>query len=165
PIDCSTPRSLSCHDNSTCDFASTETQVVLAVGAQPRAARDGRRDFALRFPRLVGCSALLGSPPVFRTARVVLSTPLSASLTARSVGDVSATSCSIRTMFVLCRCRRAYLPRTPPFIDAKSYSGRMSSLRIRFVFFIKSSLTPCGGSRADDSNSIAGLCVRHHQDS
>src|SRR2546427_4792639 len=127
--------------------------------AQPRAPRDGFRDLALRFVRLVGCSALLGSPPVFLTARVVLRTPLSASFTARSVGNASATSGSISTMFVPARARRTYLPRTPPFMDAKSYSARMSSAGIGFVFFIKLLLMPCGGSRADDSNGIAGLSV------
>ena len=66
------------------------------TGAQPRAARERFRDFALREARLVGCSALLGSPPVLRTARVVLRTPLRASFTASSVGKASATSGSIR---------------------------------------------------------------------
>src|SRR5688572_24058778 len=84
------------------------------LGAQPRAARDDFFDLALCFARLVGCSALLGSPPVLRTARVVFKTPLSASLTASSVGKASATSGSMRTMFVPARARRAYLPRTPP---------------------------------------------------
>src|SRR6266513_171624 len=94
--------------------------------AQPRAARDGFFDLALRFAR-IGWSALLGSPPVLRTALVVLSTPLSASLTACSVGNASVTSGSISTIFVPSRARRTYFPRIPPFIDEKSYSGRRSS--------------------------------------
>src|SRR5437867_10522661 len=109
---------------------------------QPRAPRDGFRDLALRFVRLVGCSA---------------------SFTARSVGNASATSGSISTMFVPARARRTYLPRTPPFMDAKSYSARMSSAGIGFVFFIKLLLMPCGGSCVDGSDRVGGLSVRHHQ--
>ena len=73
--------------------------------------------------------------------------------------DASATSGWIRTMFVASRARPAYLPRTPPFMDAKSYSGRISSDGVGFVFFIEFSFAPCGGSGADDSNDIRGFGV------
>jgi hypothetical protein len=33
-------------------------------------------------------------------------------------------------MFVPSRARRTYLPRTPPLIEAKSYSARISSDRM-----------------------------------
>ncbi len=55
--------------------------------------------------RLVGCSALDGPPPR-RTARVVFSTPRSASFTASSVGKASAISGSSSTMFTPSACRR-----------------------------------------------------------
>ncbi len=98
------------------------------ISAQPRAARERIFDLAFgRRARLVGCSALLGSPPELRTARVVLRIPRSASLTDASEGKASVTSGSSSTMLVPSRNRLKYLPRTPPFMDAKSYSGRMSS--------------------------------------
>ena len=39
-------------------FVSLFDSAVQTLGAQPRAARDLRADFALRFARLVGCSAV-----------------------------------------------------------------------------------------------------------
>src|SRR5206468_4516025 len=56
------------------------------VGGQPRAAPTRLVFFARGRARLVGCSALFGSPPLPRTALVVLRTPRSASLTASAEG-------------------------------------------------------------------------------
>jgi hypothetical protein len=44
--------------------------------------------------------------------------------------------------------RRTYFPRTPPFMEAKSYSARSSSLSLAF-FFTRPTLAPRGFSRAD----------------
>src|SRR5206468_7505753 len=55
-------------------------------GRQPRAAPTRLVFFARGRARLVGCSALFGSPPLPRTALVVLRTPGSASLTASAEG-------------------------------------------------------------------------------
>lgn len=132
---------------------------------QPRAARARFADLWLAFrKRLVGCSALLDSPPVFRTALVVLRTPRSASLTAASVGKASATSASSTTTLVPSRTRETYFPRTPLFIEEKSYSDRRSSPRRGLVFFIKCSLSPRGRTRADDAHLTVNLRMRHYQE-
>lgn len=109
---------------------------------------------------------LMGSPPILPTALVVLSTPRNASFTACSERKASALVGSIGTMFVPSRARPAYLPRTPPFMDAKSYSARMSSASIRFVFFTAPSLAPCRTSGADDTDDAGtGFSMRSHEDS
>ena len=132
-----------------------------SVKAQSRAARERARFLSARLARLVGCSALLGSPPPPRTARAVFNTPRSASSTAASVGKASTISGSMRTMFVPSRKRFAYLPRTPPFIEAKSYSGRSSSVAVLSAFFIKCTLAPCRKSGADNSDGLVLLGVRN----
>jgi len=105
--------------------------------------------------------ALSVKPPLWRTARVVLRTPRSASLTAASVGNALAISGSMRTTFVPLRSRRTYFPRTPPYMEAKSYSARSSSLSLAF-FFIKPTLTPRGFSRADQPDpGVRGM--RHDE--
>lgn len=63
---------------------------------------------------------------------------LRASFTALSVPNASATSGSSLARFVPPRKDAAYLPRTPPDIRAKSYSGSSSSLSLSF--FIESTL-------------------------
>jgi hypothetical protein len=83
------------------------------------------------------CRALLASPPVRRTARAVSRTPRRAWFTACSLGKASATSGSNTTILVRSRSRFRYLARTPPFIAAKSYSGRISPFAFRSVFFIE----------------------------
>ena len=60
-----------------------------------------------------------------RTTSAIFKTARRAALTAASVGKASANSGSRSTRFVPARYRVTYLPRTPPFIDAKSYSARM----------------------------------------
>ena len=131
--------------------------------AQPRAARERFVDFALRRARLDGCSALLGSPPVRRTARVVLSTPRNASLTEASDGNASATSGSRSTMLLpSSRRRRQCLPRTPPFIVEKSYSGRRSWSTLS-LFFIEVPLAQSRFPSADDSNCSGDFAIGHHK--
>ena len=137
--------------------------VGLTAGAHPRG---GRRDLVLRFPRLVGCSALLGNPPVCRTARAVLRTPLSASLTARSVGKASATSRSIKTMFVPSCARRAGLATDAALHRGELLLGRMSVNEELDLLLHK---TVAHGAwqilALMIRNSIAGLGVGHHHDS
>src|SRR3989304_4586475 len=94
------------------------------VRGQPRAARSGLVLFTRRRARLGGWSALFGSPPLPRTARAVLRTPRRAALTASGEGNAAATSGSKRTKLLPLRSRATYLPRTPPLLDAKQYSGR-----------------------------------------
>src|SRR5688500_5836942 len=132
------------------------------AGGQPRAAPARPAFFARGVTRLVGWSASFGSPPLPRTARVVLSTPRSASLTASSEGTAAATSGSSRTKLLPLRSRVTYLPRTPPFIDAKSYSGRISSSSRLLALLIEFSLAPRCAPGADDADRIVSLHVRHN---
>ena len=106
----------------------------------------------------------MGSPPFPRTALVVLRTPRSASLTASSEGKAAATSGSSRTKLLPLRRRATYFPRTPPFIDAKSYSGRRSSSPTRLALLIEFSLAPRRSTGADDTDSIVSFRVCHNQD-
>src|SRR2546422_8596660 len=73
------------------------TGVRIDARGQPRAAPTRLVFLARGRARLVGCSALFGSPPLPRTALVVLRTPRSASLTASAEGKAAATSGSSRT--------------------------------------------------------------------
>jgi len=98
-----------------------------------------------------------------RTVSVIFKTARRARLTAASVGKAFASSGSSNMRLVPARYRLAYLPRTPPFIEAKSYSGRMSLVDLRLFFFIKPSFVGCGLPGADDPNHFAVLGVRHHQ--
>src|SRR5216117_589055 len=134
------------------------------VGGQPRAAPARPGFLPEDAARLVGWSALFGSPPFPRTALVVLSTPRSASLTASSEGKAAATSGSSKTKLLPLRSRATYLPRTPPFIDAKSYSGRRSLSLCRFALFIELSLAPRRSTGADDADGVVSLRVGHNQD-
>jgi len=79
----------------------------------------------------------------------------------QTLEDLRRTHGSTSTMFVPSGKRLKYLPRTPPFIDAKSYSGRSSSLRLLLVFFIEFPLTPRNRSGADDANCLALFRVRY----
>src|SRR5439155_17765108 len=134
------------------------------VGGQPRAAPTRLVFFARGRARLVGCSALFGSPPLPRTALVVLRTPRSASLTASAEGKAAATSGSSRTRLLPLRSRATYLPRTPPFIDAKSYSGLRSSSAGLVVLLIECSFAPRRSSGADDADGIVTFSMRHDQE-
>src|SRR3989449_10664902 len=131
---------------------------------QPRAAPARPGFLPEDAARLVGWSALFGSPPFPRTALVVLSTPRSASLTASSEGKAAATSGSSKTKLLPLRSRATYLPRTPPFIDAKSYSGRRSLSLCRFALLIELSLAPRRSTGADDADGVVSLRVGHNQD-
>jgi len=122
-------------------------------GAWPRAAPTRLPALPRRAPRLVGCSALFGSPPLPRTALVVFRTPRSASLTASADGNAAATSGSRSTRLLPFRSRATYLPRTPPVIVAKSYSGLRSSpvyLPLRWPPFTRRS----GWSAGPDSRRV-----------
>src|SRR5579859_5505732 len=88
----------------------------------------------------------------------------SAWLTAASLGKAAATSGSSRTRFVPARYFLTYLPRMPPFIEAKSYSGRISVSDFRLSLFIEPSLMRRCKSGADDPNPVELLAVDHHQD-
>jgi hypothetical protein len=57
-----------------------------------------------------------------------------------------------------------YLPRTRPFIDAKSYSGRISFADFRLSLFIEPSFVTCGSAGADDPDRVAFLRMHYHQD-
>src|SRR3989454_450150 len=107
------------------------------------------------------CSAV---PLCREPALVVLRTPRSASLTASAEGKAAATSGSSRTRLLPLRSRATYLPRTPPFIDAKSYSGRRSLSLCRFALFIELSLAPRRSTGADDADGVVSLRVGHNQD-
>lgn len=73
--------------------------------------------------------------------------------TAASVGNAAATSGSRSTRFEPERSRLTYLPRTPPFIDAKSCSGSMPfEARLR-TFVIDN--TESGPSRRDAQQAAA----------
>src|SRR5882762_2437819 len=134
------------------------------VGGQPRAAPTRLVFFARGRARLVGCSALFGSPPLPRTALVVLRTPRSASLTASAEGKAAATSGSSRTRLLPLRSRATYLPRTPPRIDAKSYSGLRSSSADLVALLIEFSFAPRRSSGADDTDGIVSFSMRHNQE-
>ena len=63
------------------------------------------------------------------------------------------------------RYRFAYLPRTPPFIDAKSYSERMPFMVFRLTFFIESSFVARSAPRSDDPDQYTlyrGRCAEGH---
>jgi len=98
-----------------------------------------------------------------RTVSAIFKTARRARLTAASVGKASASSGSSKMRLEPARYRLAYLPRTPPFIEAKSYSGRMSLVDLRLFFFIKPSFVGCGSPGADDPNQLAVLGVRNHE--
>src|SRR5262245_17141845 len=134
------------------------------VGGQPRAAPTRFVFFARGNARLVGCNALFGSPPLPRTALVVLRTPRRASLTASADGKAAATSGSSRTRLLPLRSRATYLPRTPPFIDAKSYSGLRSSSAGLGALLIEFSFAPRRSSGADDPDGIVSFGMRHDQE-
>src|SRR2546428_3319852 len=134
------------------------------VGGQPRAEPTRLVFFARGRARLVGCSALFGSPPLPRTALVVLRTPRSASLTASAEGKAAGTSGLIRTRLLPLRSRATYLPRTPPFIDAKSYSGLRSSSAGLVVLLIEFSFAPRRSSGANDADGIVSFSMRHNQE-
>ena len=55
------------------------------------------------------------------------------------------------------RNRATYFPCTPPFMDEKSYSARVS---FRLFLFIEPSFMACCSSGADDPHSFAlvGVC-------
>jgi hypothetical protein len=138
---------------------------VERTGTQPRAREVGFRFFARPRRGLVGRSALLGSPPFPRMARVVSRTPRSASLTAASEGKASATSGSSRTRLLPSfRSRAAYFPRTPPFMEAKSYSGRRSSWSGGLALLIECSLAPRRSPGADDADCIVTFGVRYDEE-
>src|SRR2546425_6572951 len=145
-------------------FDRHDVSLASNVGGQPRAAPARPGFLPEDAARLVGWSALFGSPPFPRTALVVLSTPRSASLTASSEGKAAATSGSSKTKLLPLRSRATYLPRTPPFIDAKSYSGRRSLSLCRFALFIELSLAPRRSTGADDADGVGSLRVGHNQD-
>src|SRR3989441_5137924 len=134
------------------------------VGGQPRAAPARPGFLPEDAARLVGWSALFGSPPLPRTALVVLSTPRSASLTASSEGKAAATSRASKTKLLPLPSPATELPPTPPFIDAKSYSGRRSLSLCRFALFIELSLAPRRSTGADDADGVVSLRVGHNQD-
>ena len=72
-------------------------------------------------------AATCSAPPGFGwITDAAFNTARSASFTAASVGNASATSSSSTMILPASRRRSAYLPRTPPFIVLKSYSGRRS---------------------------------------
>ncbi len=60
------------------------------------------------------------------------------------------------------RSLSTYLPRTPPRIEAKSYSGRNSSFRW-FAFFIKPSFLSRRHSSVDDSDYIVFFGMSYDQ--
>ena len=61
------------------------------------------------------------------------------------------------------RNRLTYFPRTPPFMEAKSYSGRISSSRILSIFFIEPSFAPGRLPGADNSYSVVPLARAYNQ--
>ena len=114
-------------------------------------------------PRFV-CIRLLGSLAARFDARVARRIVRRASFTAASVGKALATSGSSRTRFVPARSRRTYFPRTPPFMDAKSYSARIWSRSGLLAFFIGLALTRGRWPRADDSDGVAPIRMRNNDD-
>src|SRR5712691_3851757 len=90
--------------------------------------------------------------------------PRSASLTASAEGKAAATSGSSRTRLLPLRSRAMYFPRTPSFIDAKSYSGLRSSSSGRVVLLIEFSFAPRCSPGTDDADGIVSLRVRHNQE-
>lgn len=120
--------------------------------------------YALRLWRSVR-KVLLVKPPERRTARAVFNTPRRAWFTASSLGNTFAISGSSKTTLLDSRRRFTYLPRLPPFIEAKSYSARMPFFEFRLAFFIKLSFAMCCQSGTDDTNRITLLGMRHNQKS
>lgn len=59
------------------------------------------------------------------------------------------------------RYRAAYFPRTPPFMDEKSYSG---CVPFRLLLFIEPSFMSCCSSGADDPHCIALFGVGDDKD-
>src|SRR5207249_5861261 len=112
-------------------------------------------------PPAVRCIGRLGGRRL--TTWLALSTARSASLAAASVGNAEATSGSRRTRLEPFFRRAAYFPRTPPFMDEKSYSGRSSFDLLRLLFFIEPPLSPRSEPSADDANRFASVRVRHHE--
>lgn len=88
---------------------------------------------------------------------------LSASLTDVVSWKTSATSGARRIKLVPSRYCLAYLPRTPPFMDAKSYSGRSSSVGLTSLVFIVPSFMWGCWSRRDDSNRRVTIRVSNNQ--
>src|SRR3989454_11659594 len=82
----------------------------------------------------------------------------------RSEGKAAATSGSSRTRLLPLRSRATYLPRTPPFIDAKSYSGLRSSSAGLVALLIEFSFAPRRSSGADDADGIVSFSMRHNQE-
>src|SRR5574337_2110251 len=89
--------------------------------------------------------------------------PRSASLTAASDGNTSAISGSSSARLLPLRSWAAYFPRTPPFIEAKSYSARISLSLASRTLLIESSLAAGCTPGTDDSNPVATLRVDHDQ--
>ena len=114
----------------------------------------GKVEDFLKFP-----SALSSGPPS-RTVSAIFRTTRRAPFTAASVGKASASSGSSNMRLVPARYRLTYLPRTPPFIEAKSYSGRMSLADRRLFFFIEPSFVACGSPGADDPTRTRHLLLR-----
>src|SRR6186713_2739553 len=88
---------------------------------------------------------------------IILARARNALFTAAWVGNISATSGSSNTRFVLSRKRFAYFPRVPP---AKSYSPRICAAFVFLVleaFFIFLSFVTRRDSRADDANPIVSF--------
>src|SRR3990167_991396 len=95
-----------------------------------------RADFARRLGRFV-------RPAVCCATSI---SELSASLTARSVGNAAATSGLSSTRLVPARYAFRYFPRTPFPRSSRRYSGRSSS---RLTFFIYFPLISCHQTRAE----------------
>src|SRR5207249_9051793 len=112
-------------------------------------ADDGRLERAPERRRRWNCedgashTRLRRTFPFPRTTFLLFRTPRSAWLTAASEGKASAISGSSRARLLPSfRNRATYLPRTPPFMDAKSYSGFSSSSCVRLALLIEFSLAP-----------------------
>jgi len=86
-----------------------------------------------------------------------------ASFTSASVRNARATSGSSSTTFVPAVARLKYLPRTPPFRLARSYSGRRSSVRLKLLFRVLICFATCGLSGADDTDAVVELRMRDEQ--
>ena len=104
------------------------------------------------FARPAGRGGLAGRRTPWARSR----TACNAWLTAASVGKARVNSGSRSTRLVPARYRATYFPRTPPFMDAKSYSGCISFADFTLFFFIKPLFMPCCPSRADDAHNHSG---------
>jgi hypothetical protein len=93
---------------------------------------------------------------------VILKTARNAWLTASSVGKAFETSGSSSTKLVPARYLLEYLPRTPPFIVAKSYSGRRS-LDLGLIFFIELLFVARCSPGANDPHYVIFFRMRHYQ--